>query len=102
MRGGSRSIGSDGTTCVIAGDLFAIEREASIRWSYPASAGGSAGAAVLGADGTVYASLADRIHALGAQGRLLWDYETSRHIHGSSPIGVDGTVVSTRWSPPEP
>ncbi len=97
----SPSIGPDGTIYVIAGDVFAVESGGSIRWSYPARTGGSTVTPILGRDGTVYVGAAgDAIHALDAQGELLWDGPTGRHLFGSPAIGVDGTIFSTFFSGP--
>src|SRR5690606_32258296 len=64
--------------------------------------------AILGADGTVYATSGaqgpggDAVYALDANGNLLWDYRTGGHIMGSPALGIDGAIVATSFSEPSP
>lgn len=73
-------------------------------WTLP-EVSHDARAPALGADGTVYATAADKLYAIEASsGALRWTYTNGCSISGPPAVGADGTVYfgDAGWGRPEP
>ncbi|MCB9601452.1 MAG: PQQ-binding-like beta-propeller repeat protein [Sandaracinus sp.] len=85
--------GPNGRLHVAAGaELFALERDGTVRWSFRAS-GKIFTTPAIADDGTIYVgSQDDHLYAISPDGELRWSYRTEDDNDSSPAIGDDGTV----------
>jgi outer membrane protein assembly factor BamB len=92
----SPAIGSDGTVYVGGDGLHAVDPGGRLRWAYkgPNPAGTPVfGTPIVAGDGTIFAVAGGSVHAVAADGSLLWDYPNARPGLEPPVIGVDGTIL---------
>jgi outer membrane protein assembly factor BamB len=91
----SPAIGIDGTVYVGCWDrnLYAINSDGSLKWSYTTGGIIYYSSPAIGADGTIYVGSVDhKLHAINPDGSPKWSYTTGAIIHSSPAIGADGTI----------
>lgn len=103
------AIGPDGTVYLYKGDLFALNPDGAVKWTYSAE-GGSKWAAI-GPDGTIYIEQNEhetaKICALSSSGSLKWEFQidTIRAVSTAFAIGAEGSVYfiidNYLFSPPK-
>jgi PKD repeat protein len=87
-------IGIDGTIYVGSTDknLYALNRDGTLKWKYSTGSDIVQGAPTIGSDGTIYSTSYDgKLYALNPDGTLKWSYTTDNR-YGSPAIGSDGTI----------
>jgi len=104
----SPTVGANGTIYVGGGgimdvwenptggnDLYALNPDGSLKWSY-ATGDTIWSSPAIGGDGTIYVGSADnKLYAFkdsGSKGTLRWSYATGDSIFSSPAIGPDGTI----------
>ncbi|MEA3312618.1 MAG: PQQ-binding-like beta-propeller repeat protein [candidate division WOR-3 bacterium] len=105
-RGYQPAIGPDGTVYLYKGDLFALNPDGSVKWTY--SAQGGSYWATIGSDGSIYFGQIENeiaeICALTSSGSLRWEYQAdSADKISSVSIGADATIyfstIHYSWTP---
>jgi outer membrane protein assembly factor BamB len=92
---GSPAIGVDGTIYFggTDGNLYAVNSNGTLKWSYPAQGGGSP---AIGFDDTIYVQGTYFLHAVTNPGALKWKAPVGGSGNFSSPIvAPDGTIYVT-------
>lgn len=95
-RGYQPAIGPDGTVYLYKGNLFALNPDGSVKWTY--SAEGSSEWATIGPDGTIYIEQNEhetaKICALTSSGSLKWKFQIDsiRAVSTAFAIGAEGTI----------
>jgi len=103
------AIGPDGTVYLYKGDLFALNPDGAVKWTY--SAEGGSEWAVVGPDGTIYIEQNEhetaKICAINSSGVLKWEFQidTIRAVSTAFAIGAEGSVYfiidNYLFSPPK-
>jgi len=91
---GAAALGEDGTVYTSdGGAVYAVDRDGSIGWKYPAAAGTCCvGSPATDMDGTIYFAGSRSLTALGRDGRLKWSV-SSKHAFETGPALVaDGSI----------
>jgi len=91
----SPAIGADGTIYVGSwdGNLYAINPNGGLKWSYTTGGACIDSSPAIGADGTIYVGSWDgNLYAINPNGTLKWSYTTGDWIESSPAIGADGTI----------
>lgn len=87
------ALAPNGRLHVAAGqELFAIERDGTVRWSFRAG-GKLFTTPAIADDGTIYVgSQDDHLYAVSPDGELVWSYRTEGDNDSPPAIGDDGTI----------
>lgn len=88
-------------TANLTTNVYSVASDGSVRWTTPIENTGKQdqGGVVIGADGTVYASLKSQgdmpggIIAVSSGGTIKWHYEISESVSGTPLIDADGHIL---------
>src|SRR3989339_399309 len=97
----SPTLSNDGSTIYVGsgdrnkdegGTLYALNSDGELIWKVENLDGGRVSGAVVGSDGTIYATGSGRVHAFGENGNKLWESDKDTASSLTPSLSSDGTL----------